>query len=128
MAPQIIVNVYGGPVARQSIRILLGDGIGGFTNGPSVDIGEGHSAAAEADFNGDGFCDFVLVGRSATFAGRQRITFLENNRSGGFNLIGYSAPGEGYSDVAVADLNGDQVQDVVVATEVTDSVAVLLTQ
>ena len=123
-----IASVYGGPAARQSIRILLGDGMGGFTNGPSHDIGEGHSAAAEADFNGDGFCDFVLVGRSATFAGRHRVTFLENNRSGGFNLIGYSAPAEGYSDVAVADLNGDQVPDVVIASEVADSVAVLLIQ
>lgn len=123
-----IVSVFGGPVARQSIRVLLGDGIGGFTDGPNVEIGEGHSAAAETDFNGDGYCDFVLVGRSPTFPALSRITVAENDRRGGFNLIGYSAPAEGYSDVTVADLNGDQVQDVVIASEVTDSVTVLLVQ
>ena len=123
-----IVSVYGGPVARQSLRVLLGDGSAGFTDGPNVEIGEGLSAAAKADFNGDGYCDFVLVGGTPAFPALARITVAENDRRGGFNLIGYSVPAGQYFNVAVADLNGDQVQDVVIASEVTDSVAVLLVQ
>lgn len=66
------------------VAILLGDGLGGFTQAPSVPVGSGPTSLAVGDFNGDGKRDFIVV-----HPGPQSIATYHGDGTGGFTASGY---------------------------------------
>ena len=95
---------------------FLGDGQGGFSRSASFG---GEVAVASGRFNNDAFSDVVAITAS-------QIQIWLGNGDGSFSFGSIHAPGGTLSDVAAADLDGDQIADVVVCDNANDRVAVLL--
>jgi FG-GAP-like repeat len=95
------------------VRVLIGDGAGGFAPGYSSRVGDSLEQVATADLNGDGHVDLALP----VWQENWRIAVLLGDGTGGF------APGpplgigvrHGTTRIALADLNGDGRRDLVVA-------------
>ncbi len=98
------------------------------TFAPTVNINAGPAPAsvAVADFNGDGMPDIVV----AVFGGEYAAVILNTTVPGAttptFAPTATFATGNGPTSVAVADLNGDGLPDLVVANEISNNVSVLL--
>ena len=103
-------------------NILLGNGIGGFTAGPTFPTGSFAVWVAVGDFNGDGKQDLAVAN-----AGDNTVSILLGNGSGGFSLLGSPIMvGTTPSSIAVADFNRDGKADLAVANDSGSSVTVLL--
>jgi hypothetical protein len=96
------------------LRILLGDGAGGFAAARQAVKAEGEpSAVASADFDGDGKADLALA-----TGGPNAIRVLLGDGAGGVS----TAPGSPIAvagsplNLKVADLNGDGRADLIVAS------------
>ena len=111
--------------AGRSITVLLGNGNGTFQAAREIDVGSGTAAISAGDFNRDGVTDLALASSSSrvhillgagdgTFA-QQTLTFVAENNTGMDN-----------TDIDVADLNGDAVDDLVVAMSLNGSKTVIL--
>lgn len=87
---------------------LLGNGDGTFQEQPGIPNSFGFLSGQVADFNGDGHLDVFLGGNGQPylFFGRGDGSFVQQSVSSG------SFPGD-YFSVAVGDINGDKVLDVV---------------
>ena len=100
---------------RQSPRLLLGDGVGGFTNrgfGPRL---PGHiEGLAAGDLNGDGRDDVAVA--SSDFATGGGIHFLVSGPDGTLVLTA-TAPAPGSVDIQLVDLNRDGRLDAVQAAD-----------
>jgi hypothetical protein len=83
-----------------NISVLLGNGQGGLSNGPTVAVGNGPVTAATGDFNKDGKLDLVVVN-----SGDFNVAILLGNGSGGFGQPGYFDVGARPNGVAVGDRN-----------------------
>ncbi len=99
------------------VRTFLGNGEGGFSSGPGVNLSSSPSASGEgiatADINHDALIDVAVVDR-------QRVWILLNDGVGGFirssSATSSSIAGEHLEyDVALGDFNGDTHMDAVVA-------------
>ena len=100
------VTSNGSPMA---LSILPGDGAGGF--GPRAAVGMGYGYNTEfiqaADLNGDGFPDLIL-------GGNDHVTVATNRGNGGLGFdLARRSHGQTYG-VAVGDLDGDGVAELVV--------------
>jgi uncharacterized protein (TIGR03437 family) len=119
--PDLITANYG----DNTVSVLLGDGLGGFTaaSGSPLAVGELPESIAVADFNGDGHPDLAIANN-----GDNTVTVLLGNGSGGFTAVAGSpfAVGSGPTSVAVADFNGDGHPDLAVANSSSNNVTVLL--
>ncbi len=108
-----------------NITVVLGNGAGGFTPdaGSPFTTGSQPVSIAVGDFNGDGIQDLVAANQVGN-----SITVLLGNGSGGFNSATGSpfAVGSSPASVAVADFNGDGIQDLAVANLGSNNVTVLL--
>jgi hypothetical protein len=107
------------------ITILLGNGSGGFIAAPGVPLPTGIYGAAirVGDFNNDGIQDLVVAGTGYT-----NVIVLLGNGAGGFSPAP-SSPipiGTQPDSFAVADLNADGNQDIVVVDYWSNSLTVLL--
>ena len=111
---------------NSKIRVFLGDGMGGFTEGPGSPFSSGGVAPYAlviGDFNGDGYVDLG----SANVVGND-VTIYLGNGLGNFAL----SSGGGFTNgntplaLAVADFDGDGKLDLVTANFNGNNVSVLL--
>jgi FG-GAP-like repeat/FG-GAP repeat len=116
-------------LAAPGVAVWLGNGAGGLSS-PVYSLFEPGDAISlsAGDFNGDGILDLVSTDfRSDT------VTLFLGNGSGGFVASANSpfsiGPGPtGAGRTAVADFNGDGVQDLAVASAEGDTLSILLGQ
>ncbi len=88
------------------LAYVIGQGLGGLTNGTRYEMGGGNVAVADID--GDGLQDVV------TDDGSGNLYFLFNQGDGGFWPPAEMNVASGIQDFAVADLNGDGAVDVAI--------------
>ena len=102
-------------VAARNITVMLGLGDGTFQTPFEIDVGTGMSRIAVGDFNSDGIKDLGIAGNQA------QVYILLGIGNGSFlkqptvSLLTENTLGVDGTDIDVADLNGDTIQDLVVA-------------
>jgi subtilisin-like proprotein convertase family protein len=109
-----------------NVTVLLGDGIGGFSEASGSPFALGGSfpqSAGVGDFNADGKLDLTTANY-----GSNNVSVLLGDGSGGFNSAGGSpfSVGQGPLSVAVGDFNGDGKPDLTTANHDVGNVTVLL--
>jgi serine/threonine protein kinase len=110
--------------ASDTVSVLPGNGDGSFLAPVPFATGPRPRGLAVADLNCDGKAD-LLVAHHTSLLGRH-VSVLLGKGDGSFQPAAYSDGGEACNAAAVADFNGDGIQDVVVANGVANTVNVLL--
>ena len=118
----LVVNSNGSGPGSVSVR--LGNGLGQFTNGAAVAVGNGPLHGVIADFNRDGKLDWAVANFSGGAAGSLSIAL--GNGDGTFQAITSLATGAGPAYVATADLNLDGLPDLGVANVVGGTVTLFI--
>lgn len=108
-----------------TVTVLLGTGMGGFTEaaGSPFAVGKAPASIAAVDFNGDNIPDLAIAN-----SGDNTVTVLLGGGAGGFAAAPYSPQTVGRKPefVAVAGFNGDGKPDLAIANSGDDTVRVLL--
>jgi VCBS repeat protein len=107
-----------------SISVLVGDGTGRFSPAPGspIPVGAEPYACALAGLDGDAFPDAVVP-----LVGGGSVAVLRGNGKGGFTPAAgspYATIARPYA-VAIADLDGDGRQDILIAHDDTDRLTIL---
>jgi hypothetical protein len=125
LAHQIACNT--GPcVAARTITVMLGLGDGTFQPAREIEVGTGMSKIAVGDFNRDGIKDLGITGDSGQFYVLIGVGDGTFTRQPTIMLVSENTLGVDGTDVDVADLNGDTVQDLVVAIALNGSRTAIL--
>ena len=101
-----------------TVSVLLGNGDGTFQPEQTYAVGERPASVAVADLNGDGKPDIVVAnhGFYPFYANAKSVSVLLGNGDGTFQPQRMIAVGRTVGAVAVADLNGDGIPDIVTAS------------
>ncbi len=109
------------------IQVMLGKGDGTFSNGPFTGTLGVVDAAAVANLNNDGIPDLMVLSATTGFSPVSEIYPLVGKGDGSFTAKSPTPFGGIISeDIAVGDLNGDGIDDVVTANSFSFNVTVLL--
>jgi len=113
--------------SQLDLLILLGNGDGTFTVGPTYDAGANPASIATGDFNGDGKIDLV-VGNASPFSvvGDPQVAVLFGNGDGTFQAPILTTAGNGNYSVTVGDFNLDGKTDVVLSDGYWSDISLLL--
>ncbi len=108
------------------VTVLLGDGRGSFTTmrGSPFSLAgcKGPDRVATGDIKGDGFRDIVV-----SCAQNDKVFFFMGTKDGRFRISSRSVE-TGWSGLAVADLNGDGKDDVVVPNNTQGTITILFSK
>src|SRR4030095_14520265 len=114
--------------SSNNVTILLGNGMGGFTQPAGSPVGAGGTplSVAAGDFVLDGQPALAVATQASTETGN--VTILLGNGMGGFTQPSSSpvGVGAGPQSVAVGDFNLDGKPDLAVANQGSDDVTILL--
>jgi hypothetical protein len=117
----LAVANYGTGSAPNTVSILLGDGMGGFSPRTNFPVGSSPASVAVGDFNNDGKQDLAVANY-----GSNNVSILLGNGDGTFSAPTNFAV-RGAKSVVVGDFNGDGNQDIAVANGfTTNTVSILL--
>jgi FG-GAP-like repeat len=99
-------------------RLMVGDGLGHFADGPV--LLNYHGQLKIADWNGDGTADLILLVGTNNGGTGAEVRILLNDGFGAFTLSKTQAftVGAEYNSLAVADFNGDSILDLAVTAEI----------
>jgi Bacterial Ig-like domain (group 3)/FG-GAP-like repeat/FG-GAP repeat len=120
--PDLVLNYF------DHLEIWTGNGDGTFAFGSSINVSQilSNVVAAIADVDGDGNRDIVLAPDPAAGSPFGPLVILYGNGDGTFQTPASVVVSHRYSQVVVADLNGDKKPDLVMTDG--GSVAVLINQ
>lgn len=102
------------------VRILLGDGSGGFTNSGSSTVENFPLGITDGDFNGDGILDLITTSYS-----NHNVTVLLGDGTGDFSNSGSYFAGLYPVGIKDEDFNNDGNQDIAIANNDQDYITVL---
>ncbi len=121
--------VDGGPdqdvvIAGDNGKLIigLGDGVGSFDMGGTIDVGPNLKAVAIGDLDGDGTADLVV---SAGDFGAGTVWVLLGTGAGAFGTPTAYVTGQRPGTVLAADADGDGVQDVLTGNALSGDVSLL---
>jgi hypothetical protein len=121
-----VIGCFTAPcIASTNISVLLGFGDGTFQQPIDIDVGTGMSRIAVGDFNRDGRKDLAIAGDNSqvyTLLGVGNGTFLQQPT---ITLTADTLFVDG-TDIDVADLNRDTIEDLVVAIPLNGSRTAIL--
>ncbi|MBS1500461.1 MAG: VCBS repeat-containing protein [Bacteroidetes bacterium] len=113
--------------------IILGNGKGGFTEpaGSPFPCGDSPFGVSIGDINNDGISDMAIVNSptiTSNNTGRDGLTILTGNGKGLFTMMPGSpfATGRSPSRVAIGDINGDKINDIVTGDYNSNNITVFL--
>jgi hypothetical protein len=106
---------------NRTVSILLGDGLGGFSRTPDLEVGLGPRSIAIADLDSDGAVDLAVANEFD-----RSVTILLGDGLGGFDRASDIEVGFAPYSVAAGDLDSDGAVDLAVANQLDNSVSVLL--
>ena len=114
-----------------TVTVLLGTGDGNFDAAPAIiPVDEEPSGLATADLNGDHVLDLVVTNSSGGASGDGSLSVLLGTGAGDFTEVAQPAvPSTVFSvpfAVAIGNVNGDDIPDLIVANDDDDSAAILL--
>jgi hypothetical protein len=108
--PDLVVT---NSIPAGTVSVLLGNGDGSFRPAANYRAGTNPVFVAVGDFNGDSIPD-LAVANAGILGDASTMSILLGNGDGTFQAANNRSVGNGNSSVAVADLNGDGVADLVV--------------
>ena len=108
-----------------TVSVLLGKGDGTFHAAVQYVAGYNPQSVVVADFNGDGILDLALA-LGVGGEGSDAVAILLGKGDGTLHAAQSYAVGDGPRTVAVGNLNGDGILDLVVANDQSNTVSVLL--
>src|SRR5581483_7044970 len=116
--PDVVLAYAGTSDAPESqVAVLPGNGAGAFGPAQAYPVGQRPYAVAVADVNGDGHPDLITADAGTSHAHGDTLLVLLNNRDGTFQPAQTVATGTYPDAVAVTDLNGDGLPDLVNANQ-----------
>jgi hypothetical protein len=111
-----------------NVSVLLGNGDGTFQAAASFAAGIGANSVAVADLDGDSILDLATANVGSSYTDFGSVSVLLGNGDGSFQAAASFVAGDTTASVAVADLDGDSLPDLVTANYGNDNVTVLLNQ